>query len=123
MAQSVPSRGRVKLLGAVDDDELARWYATADVVVSLSSSESFSIAVLEGLAVGARVVASDIPAHRDMRQYDEYSALRLVPLASSPEEIAKAVREELAMGRCRPSTDIPSSETVARLHLHLYEAV
>jgi glycosyltransferase involved in cell wall biosynthesis len=123
LAESTGLREKVQLLGAVDDDELARWYATADIVVSLSSSESFGIVVLEGLAAGARVVASDIPAHRDTRQFDEHSALRLVPLASSPEEIARAVREELAKGRCVPSRAVPSWETVARLHFELYEAV
>jgi glycosyltransferase involved in cell wall biosynthesis len=114
---------KVQLTGPVDDDELARWYATADVVISMSSYESFGIVVLEGLAAGTRVVASDIPAHRDMRQFDEYGALRLVPLASSPEEIAKVVLDELAMGRCMPSSTVPSWETVAQLHLELYEAV
>jgi glycosyltransferase involved in cell wall biosynthesis len=117
-------REKVQLLGAVDDEELARWYATADVVISLSSCESFGIVVLEGLAAGARVIASDIPAHRDTRQFDEHNALRLVPLVSSPEEIARAVREELAKGRCIPSrAAVPSWETVAQLHLELYEAV
>ncbi len=123
LAERRGAQGRVQLLGAVDDDDLARWYATADVVVSLSSYESFGIVVLEGLAVGARVVASDIPAHRDTRQFDEHGALRLVPLASTPEAIAKAIREELAKGRCMPSSAVPSWEAVAQVHLDLYGAV
>ena len=123
LAEQAGLREKVQLLGAVDDDELARWYATADVLVSLSSCESFGIVVLEGLAAGARVVASDISAHRDTRQFDEHGSLRLVPLASSPEEIGRAVREELAKGRCMPSETVLSLEAVARLHLELYEAV
>jgi glycosyltransferase involved in cell wall biosynthesis len=123
LADSRGLREKVQLVGAVDDDELARWYATADVVISLSSYESFGMVVLEGLAAGTRVVASDIPAHRDMQQFDEHGALRLVPFASSPQEIARAVRAELAIGRCTPSASVLSWEAVAQLHLELYEAV
>jgi len=123
LVEATGLRENVQLLGAVDDDELACWYATADVVISLSSYESFGLAVLEGLAAGTRVVASDIPAHRDLRQFDEHGALRLVPLESSPEAIAKAVRDELAIGRSVPSSTVPSWETVARLHVDVYEAV
>jgi len=117
LADSRGLREKVQLVGAVDDDELARWYATADVVISLSSYESFGMVVLEGLAAGTRVVASDIPAHRDMRQFDEHGALRLVPFASSPQEIARAVRAELAIGRCTPSASVLSWEAVAQLHV------
>ncbi len=114
---------KVQLIGEVDDDELASWYATADVVISMSAYESFGIVALEALAAGRRVVASDIPAHRDMRQFDEHGAMRLVPLASSPEEIADVVLGELAMGPVMPSSTVLSWETVARLHMSLYEAV
>ncbi len=115
------SRGTVQLLGAIDDEELASWYATADVVVSFSAYESFGIVVLEGLSAGSRVVASDIPAHRDLRQFDEHGALQLVPLASSSEEIGKAVRAGLAMGRCLPSTLVPRWERIGQDHLQIYE--
>jgi glycosyltransferase involved in cell wall biosynthesis len=123
LADRPGSRGKVELLGAVDDGELVRWYATADVVISLSSYESFGIVVLEGLAAGTRVVASDIPAHRDLRQFDEHGALALVPLSSSSDEIAKVVRDALAMGRCAPSEIVPSWQAVSQLHLELYESV
>ncbi len=121
LADGSGSRQTVQLLGAVEDEELASWYATADVVVSFSAYESFGIAVLEGLAAGSRVVASDIPAHRDLRQFDEHGALHLVPLASSPEEIGKAVCAGLAIGRCLPSTMVPRWEAIGQDHLQLYE--
>jgi glycosyltransferase involved in cell wall biosynthesis len=35
-------------------------------VVSLSTHESFGLSLAEALASGAKVVASDIPAHREM---------------------------------------------------------
>jgi glycosyltransferase involved in cell wall biosynthesis len=114
---------KVQLTGPIDDDELARWYATADVVISMSSQESFGIVVLEGLAAGTRVVASDIPAHRDMRRFDDHGALHLVPLGVSPEAIAEVVLDALATGRTTSSSTVPNWETVAQLHVGVYEAV
>ena len=58
------------------DDEFAL-YATADVVISLSSVESFGLVVLEGLASEARVMASDIPA----QHMATFSALLIVDTA------------------------------------------
>ena len=55
---------RVRLLGRVYLDELWRWYRRADVYVSMSANEAYSLTVAEALSAGARVVASDIPAHR-----------------------------------------------------------
>lgn len=121
LAERLRIRAKVRFLGTVDDSELASWYATAGVVVSLSSYESFGLAVLEGLAAGARVIATDIPAHQDIRQYDEFGALCLVPHGASPAEIAAAVRSELLKGRSEPSRMVPSWESVAQWHVDLYE--
>ena len=50
----------------MSDDVLRRWQRTADVVVSLSTRESFGLSLAEGIAAGAAIVASEIPAHREM---------------------------------------------------------
>lgn len=123
LADKCGVRGKLRLLGKISDQELALWYATADVLVSLSSDESFGIVVLEGLAAGIRVVASDIPAHRDMRQFDEHAALRLVPLCSQREEIAKVILDGLTVGRCPPSSRVPRWSAVAQRHVDVYESV
>jgi glycosyltransferase involved in cell wall biosynthesis len=52
----------VSLLGFVDEAELARRYATADVAVFLSEYEGFGLPVLEAMARGVPVVASRRPA-------------------------------------------------------------
>jgi glycosyltransferase involved in cell wall biosynthesis len=49
--------GAVRLIGAVDDDALAREYAAADVFVCLSDHEGFCIPVLEAMANDVPVVA------------------------------------------------------------------
>jgi glycosyltransferase involved in cell wall biosynthesis len=45
-------------------EDVERFYAAADVLVSPSRSEGMPLAMLEALASGVPVVASDIPGHR-----------------------------------------------------------
>lgn len=58
--------GRLVQRDTVDDNTLRGLYSQADVVVHPSMAEGFSLPPLEALACGARVLASDIPAHREV---------------------------------------------------------
>ena len=61
------SRDRVLFIGQVDDAERSRLLAAADVFVAPNlGGESFGIILLEAMAAGAPVVASDLPAFRDV---------------------------------------------------------
>ena len=60
---------RLRLLDHVAQPDLLSWYRSADVFVSLSRHESFGMTLLEGAAAGAAIVASDIPAHREVAGY------------------------------------------------------
>jgi glycosyltransferase involved in cell wall biosynthesis len=84
---------RVQLLGYVPRTELVRWFCTADVFVSLSTNEAFGMTVLEGAYGGAVVVASDIPAHREVCQFLPSNQMWLVPLMDSPESIAHIIEK------------------------------
>jgi glycosyltransferase involved in cell wall biosynthesis len=53
-----------RLLGYVDDARLAELYRRAHAVVVPSLDEGFGLPVVEALAAGASVVASDIPVFR-----------------------------------------------------------
>jgi glycosyltransferase involved in cell wall biosynthesis len=82
----------VRFLGKVSEEDLYRWFASTDVYVSLSSNEAMPVTFIECLAAGARVVASEIPAHQDLVEKTRGS-IRLVGLDASDETIARAIDE------------------------------
>ncbi len=53
---------RVTLTGGVSDDELHRWFATADAYVSLSHHEGFGVPLIEAMAHGLPVIAWPVSA-------------------------------------------------------------
>ncbi len=57
---------RVLMVGQIDRAELQRWQRTASVVVSLSTQEAFGLGLAEAAVAGAWMIASDIPAHREV---------------------------------------------------------
>jgi phosphatidyl-myo-inositol alpha-mannosyltransferase len=66
---SVPAalREHIHFLGHVPGRDLPRWYATGDVFVSpASGNESFGIVLVEAMAAGRAVIASDIPGYRSV---------------------------------------------------------
>lgn len=82
---------RVRLTGRIPAAELGAWYRTASVVASLSRHEAFGITLLEGAAAGAAVVASDIPAHREVAGYLSGRAPTLVDPDCEPAHLARVV--------------------------------
>lgn len=84
-AGELATQGRFVQRDAVDDNTLRGLYSQADVVVHPSMAEGFGLVPLEALACGARVIASDIPAHREV----------LGPHARYVDVAVDAVRREL----------------------------
>jgi phosphatidyl-myo-inositol alpha-mannosyltransferase len=80
-------RSDVSFLGRVDHDDLPRLYASADLYVSPAlGGESFGIVLLEAMAAGVPLVASDIPGYR-------------------------SVARDGAQGRLAPPGDVPALAT------------
>jgi phosphatidylinositol alpha-mannosyltransferase len=69
-ASVAPSaRAHVRFLGHVPSRDLPRWYATGDIFVSPAlGHESFGIVLIEAMAAGRMVVASDIAGYRTVIQ-------------------------------------------------------
>ena len=55
----------VQLVGVQQGDELLHWYEWADVFVLPSESEGMPLAMLEAMAAGLPVVATDVPGSRE----------------------------------------------------------
>jgi glycosyltransferase involved in cell wall biosynthesis len=79
--------GAVHELGAVDDARLVELYNAADVFLFPSFAEGFGWPVLEAMGCGTPVVASDIPA---LREVGGEAALYASP--RDPRALAEAVR-------------------------------
>ena len=79
----------VHFVGRVTDDELARYYGTADVFCAPSTGmESFGIVLLEAMASGVPTVASDIDGYRDVMD-DGVQGVLVEP--EQPEALAAAL--------------------------------
>ncbi len=82
-------KGHVVFTGTVPPEVLPRYYTTADVFVTpATGGESFGIVLLEAMASGIPIVASDIPGYRHVVENGREGLL--VP-PESPQLLASAI--------------------------------
>lgn len=82
--------GRVKLLGRVDDTDLAVAYDRAAVFVFPSLAEGFGLPVIEAMHFGTPVIHSDAPAVREVAS-DAGVTVSTTPIDSYSERLAQAM--------------------------------
>lgn len=122
-------RDRVHLLGLVSEADKPRVYASGDVYVAPNThGESFGIVLIEAMATGTPVVASDLPAFRRVLDDGEAGALFAV---GDPAALAHAVADLLLDDERRRHLAAAASRVVhaydwhhvARQVVEVYETV
>ncbi|MBV8915011.1 MAG: glycosyltransferase, partial [Acetobacteraceae bacterium] len=93
--------GRVRFAGAVPHTDLTRFYSAADVLILASSREGWANVLLESMACGTPVVASNIPGNPEVVQNE---AAGIVVTENTPEAFADAVSAIEARATPREAT-------------------
>jgi glycosyltransferase involved in cell wall biosynthesis len=93
LAEELGVAGQVRLLGPVVGDLKISLYRSASFFVCPSRREPFANVILEALAAGLPVVASDVGGNREMVRH-EFNGLLCEP--ESPASLAEAMRRLLA---------------------------
>jgi len=92
--------GRARLLGPVPHAELPRYYGAADAMVLASSREGWANVLLEAMACGTPVVASDIPGNPEVVRAPAAGVIA----ANTPEGLAAGVERLFAAPPDRAAT-------------------
>lgn len=120
---------RLQWLGAIDDREKESRLAGADVFcVPATGGESFGVVLLEGMAARTPVVASDIPAFREVaaagrsaRLFENRSPSALASALCESLEAGPGVADRVRAGVLRAAEF--SMATQAKAYLEIYHGV
>jgi len=106
--------GEARTTGRISDEEMEQLLASASLVVVASFDEGLSLPVIEALRAGAPVVASDIPAHRELIGSGSYLAD-----PASPASMERAIRRHRGKG----ATQVAQMRALSRHRHHALESV
>ena len=114
-------KGRVHFLEGLSEAELRWCYRRCAALVAPSITEGFGLPVAEGLLAGCRIIASDIPAHREIGG----DRCTLVRLGNHDEEkLASAIQAVLRMPEPQPIALAQlTSAVLAEQYVGLYRRV
>jgi rhamnosyl/mannosyltransferase len=120
---------KVSFLGHVASEEMPAYYSLADVLVlpSVMRGEAFGSVLLEALACGTPVVASDIPGVKDVLKENNGIGCYVPPredVALGSAVMKLAYEKEKASERCRRfAVDNYSSEKICGEYAELYRSL
>ncbi|MBI4090890.1 MAG: glycosyltransferase [Candidatus Komeilibacteria bacterium] len=86
--------GRIHFLGSMPAQELAVFYAAADVLVAASSSEGFGLIFLEALSAGLPIVTTPVGIIPHLSN----NAIHTFSLGAGPVQMATVINESLEHG-------------------------
>jgi L-malate glycosyltransferase len=95
LARDLGVESRVLITDEIEDEEMPDLYRLADVVISVPESDGGPTTIVEALAVGRPIVASDLPPVREW--LTELDPAALVPVGDAAATSA-ALRRALEMG-------------------------
>ena len=104
LATRIGANDVVTFTGAVDDESLGRWWASASLYATASLHEAFGIGLAEALVAGLPVVASGIAAHREVVRRAGSDAMAQLCDVDAPDDEAASQYAD-AMARLLPSTE------------------
>ncbi|MDX1482703.1 MAG: glycosyltransferase family 4 protein [Woeseiaceae bacterium] len=87
-AHSLGIADRVRFEGAVPQHRLPAYYASAALGVVPSVSEGFGLTIVEAMGCGCPVLASDLPAIRDIVEHERTG---LLATPADPEDLATGI--------------------------------
>jgi glycosyltransferase involved in cell wall biosynthesis len=106
-------RDAVRMVGEVDRRELLELHTAADIYVSVPATDGTAVSVLEAMAAGVAIVATDAPGIDPVIMRRDETAL-LVPIRDS-DALASAV-VELGLDPERRRTLVDNAHEVVRLY-------
>ena len=124
LAKGMNLAKQVRFIGAMQQEQLCRWYSAADVLVLASSSEGWPNVLLEAMACGTPVVASDVGGVREIVR-----DLRVgrVFLQRDEKSIAQAICEVLdqcsTVAEIRKYSEQYSWDETSRSQAELFESM
>ena len=96
-AQKVGVQEQLRILDDVPHEELHDLFRLADVVVSVPESDSFPVTLLEAMACGRPIVASDLPAVTPVLATIDPMAAELVAPVGDAAATARAIERALGL--------------------------
>ncbi len=125
LREQLPNPASVRLIGRVDDGELARLYQAADVsVVPTRALEGFGLVTLESLACGTPPIVTDVGGLPDgVRELDPSLIVPSEDPAALADRLIAAANGSLPTpAACRSHAERFSWDAVARRHIAIYNA-